>query len=436
MKARPFIGPVLSSFCALLISSAAHGDTGNGFSPGEGSNEDRVLLLEQKLYTALSYIDEIRGELDDLKGGDSDSIGEARNGLWTPSATPRFRYAAATTGSGSEPELGGAEPAGGDQPPAESLLDSEEPSREQESPADLQAGFLRQARAVLISRGRLEIDPSLSFSHATRDRLLVRGIDIIEAVFIGDLNVSKVRRNNFNASWSLRYGLTDRIQLDVRVPYLRSYRQVLLRPEVQRELGEAAEETTSGGGLGDIEGTLSIHMIQEGEWLPDVILVGSVKSKTGASPFEIDPDREVATGTGFWGFRLGATMVKVSDPAVLFMSGGYFFHMKEKDVGPFDEVDPPDAIDGGVGFSYALNPFLSITTRFSARYSQKTKLNGFSIDGSDLMTASLGFGISYGLSGRTSLDIGADIGLTDDSPDFVIRVSTPMSFSLPRLWEN
>jgi hypothetical protein len=99
-------------------------------------------------------------------------------------------------------------------------------------------------------------------------------------------------------------------------------------------------------------------------------------------------------------------------------------------------VDPPDSINWGCGLSYALNPFLSLTTRLNGGFTEKTEVNGLEIDGSDQVTASLGLGLTYGLSSRTSLDISADLGLTDDSPDFQIRVSTPFSLVVPRLWED
>jgi hypothetical protein len=187
--------------------------------------------------------------------------------------------------------------------------------------------------------------------------------------------------------------------------------------------------------MGDISGGLSIHMLREGEWLPDVIFTANLKSDTGTSPFDVDSG-SLATGTGFWGLRGGFTAVKVSDPAVLFLSAGYFYHHASDDVRGFKDVDPPDTIDWGCGLSYALNPFLSLTTRLGGGFTEKTEVNGLEIDGSDQVTATLGLGITYALSSRTSLDIMTEFGMTDDSPDFAIRVSTPISMVVPSFWED
>ncbi|MFQ5515809.1 MAG: transporter [Myxococcota bacterium] len=394
----------------------------------ELSSRERIELLEKKLYTALRYIDQIREELEELRGDDpSAPLAERHSDLWYQPARPQYRYVASST---AVPD--------GPQPAGPSLEEQEEAEVEQETP-ELQAAFLREARAVLLPRGKLEMTPGLSFTHTNRNDLLLRGVDLIENIFIGTIDVGRVKRNSLIASYALRYGLTNRFQLNLTVPYVRSSRQRLLEPEVQRQLGEPTEIESDDAGLGDIEGGLSYHLLREGEWLPDLIVSASFKSDTGTSPFEVGPN-ELATGTGFLGIRGGATIVKVSDPAVLFMNAGYFYHIKKDDVNGFKAVDPPDSIDFGLGFSYALNPFLSITTRFATSYSVKTKIETAigeaEIDGSDQVTASLSFGLTYALSQRSSLDISAGIGLTDDSPDFTLRAAMPMVFDVPTLWSD
>jgi hypothetical protein len=312
-------------------------------------------------------------------------------------------------------------------------------SQEQET-LELQGAFLRQANAVLIPRGRFEITPALTFRHTNQNEMRVRGVDLIENIFVGTIEVGKLKRSVLTHSYSMRYGLTDRIQLNLTVPYQRSFRQEVLDPEVQRTPGEATETRTSGGGLGDIAGGVSIHLLREGDYLPDLIVTANLKSDTGTSPFDVNSDT-LATGTGFWGLHTGFTLVKVTDPAVIFLSGGYFYHHASDDVKGFKEVDPPERFDLGFGLSYALNPFLSLSTSFSGGYAEKTAVTPLfdrerEIDGSDQVTASLGLGATYALSNKTSLDISAVFGLTDDSPDFAIQVSTPISFAMPRFWED
>jgi hypothetical protein len=402
------------------------------------SDTQRIQSLEQKIFQAARYIEGLHRELQVLKR----ASGIATAPPVAPAQAPQAPGAAPspTAPPGTQQAFQGRTPDAPSRAEAERrkaterLEEEERVSQEQERP-DLQAGFLRQANAVLISKGRFEIEPAFTFRHTSRNQLLVRGVDLIENIFIGNIEVSKLKRSVLTHSYGIRYGLTNRIQLNLTAPYQRSYRQVSLAPEVQRQLGEDVENRTSDGGFGDIEGGLSIHLLRESDWLPDLIVTTSLKSNTGTSPFEVDSG-SLATGTGFWGLRGGFTLVKVSDPAVLYLSAGYFYHHPSDDVKGFKEVDPPDNIDWGMGLSYALNPFVSITTRVSGGFTEKTAINGFEVRGTDQVTASLGLGVTYALSRRTALDFSADFGLTDDSPDFAIRVSTPISFIVPSFWED
>jgi hypothetical protein len=287
-------------------------------APADGQ---RIQALERKIYQAARYIEGLHRELQMLK--------RAAGVATTPPTRPGQAPAGpAPAPSGTAPPPGTQQafrgrtpepssPAEAERKKAAEKLEAEEAaSREQERP-DLQAGFLRQANAVLIPKGRLEIDPSLTFRHTNRNQLQVRGLDLIENIFIGNMEVARLKRSVLTHAYSFRYGLTDRIQLNLTLPYQRSYRQAVLSPEVQREIGEDVENETSDGGLGDIQGGVSIHLLQEGEWFPDVILTTSLKSDTGTSPFDVDAGT-LATGTGFWGLQTGFTIVKISDPAVLY----------------------------------------------------------------------------------------------------------------------
>ena len=101
-----------------------------------------------------------------------------------------------------------------------------------------------------------------------------------------------------------------------------------------------------------------------------------------------------------------------------------------------EEVNPPDSIDWGGGISYAMNPYLSLTTSFSSRFVMKTEFDGTEVDGSDQTIASLNFGVTYAMGRRSSMDLQIGVGLTDDTPDFTVRLSTPMVFNVPQFWEN
>jgi hypothetical protein len=383
----------------------------------EETRDQRIEGLEQRLDSALRQIDYLQAELDAMKRA---GVSGATHALATGDQTlgPLQRVQATQP---SQPSV----------PPERAVREEEERVSPDEEATDIQAAALRRARAVLIGEGRLEFEPGLAFTHTDRNRLDVRGLDIVENVFIGQIEVRSVERDSLSPFVGVRYGVSERVQLDMTAPYVFSYDRTFLPPTVQRsdDLGEDVERTRSSYDLGDVTLGLSVHALREDGWLPDLILSSELKTTTGSSPFEVDID-ESATGTGFWGASVGATMVKVSDPASVFVNASYFYHMKDNDVGGYDEVDPPDSYTFGAGFSYALNPFLSFTTRFQTRYTEKTRLNGISIDGTDQVTASLSFGAAYALGPNRALDFTVGVGLTDDSPDFLMTLSMPLRWNV------
>lgn len=408
----------------LTLTVLASGAAGLGPAPrasAEGGRKPTVLLeddsaerierIERNLSAARRYIEDLQRQLDEIRyGGPVPSRPAIARG---EDLQARVRPVATAA------------------PPQRAPVDEskERVSEDQEAPV-LQSAALRQAQAVLIGAGRLEVEPGLAFSYTDRNRLDVRGLDVVHNVFIGNITVRNVLRSSFSPFMSFRYGLTDRVQLSMNVPYVYSNDRVVIPPGVQQSGGNLAEDvetTSSANDIGDITLGASYHALLERPWVPDVILSSTLKTDSGASPFEVTGNTS-ASGTGFWGLTVGATAVKVSDPAVLFANADYFFHFAENNVSVYDSVDPPDSYGMGLGFSYSLNPFLRFTSRVSGRRIEKTKLNGQEIDGSDQVTGSFSMGVSYGLGYGRAFDLTAGIGLTDDSPDFVLSLSMPFNF--------
>lgn len=418
----PLALAALASLLGMLAAATARaGERGEVLVPAE---RERLERMERELREARRAIRVLSREVQVLKT--VRGLGGWPSWRRPGYAVPAVASGPARTQVAQNPPQQAPPRRGAPQPVDES---AERVSGEQERP-DLQPATLRQARAVLIGEGRLEIEPSLSFSFTNRNRLDVRGIDIVENVFIGAIEVRNVERNTLTSTVSMRYGLTDRLQFSAAIPYLFSRSKSFLPPTVQREdqLGEDVESSRSSNDLGDITFGLTYHLLQEEGWKPDLTVALDIKTDTGSSPFEVGPN-ESASGTGFWGAGLGVTLLKIRDPAAIFVNGNYFFHKKESNVGNFDSVDPPDNWGFGFGVSYALNPFVSLTSSFNNRWVEKTKLNGQEIDGSDQRNASIGFGLSYALGRGRSLDVTASFGLTDDSPDYTVTVAMPFRFN-------
>ena len=86
---------------------------------------------------------------------------------------------------------------------------------------------------------------------------------------------------------------------------------------------------TSTAGLGDISlGTRWEPFPLKTGRLP-LILFGNVSTKTGDSPYEINPTTDLATGKGYYSVGVGASTRKYIDPVVLFASVSANYGFKE-----------------------------------------------------------------------------------------------------------
>ena len=63
-------------------------------------------------------------------------------------------------------------------------------------------------------------DPSLEYTRSSTNRLVFRGIELIPGIQIGLIEATDADRDTFAGTASLRYGVTNRLEIEGRVPYL------------------------------------------------------------------------------------------------------------------------------------------------------------------------------------------------------------------------
>jgi hypothetical protein len=304
--------------------------------------------------------------------------------------------------------------------------------------------LLVDAGGVLLPRGTVQIEPGFDWTAISSDRVNISGFVVFNAINIGTITVDDINRNIYNTSLSARAGLGHRLQIEGRVPWQwridRETRQVGTPNAVEREW--------DGSDVGDAELTLSWQPISANDWVPAVITRVRTRFPTGKSVFEIPtvpvppppgqttpgaerrvPER-ASTGSGFYSVNPGATMVWRVDPVVLFAGGGYTYTFGRTFNGA--KISPGDVIDGFVGLNLALNERVSFNTSFAASQTYGTRVVGRKQLGTSATDARLSVGSSIGLTDRVSLVMGANVGLTDESPDFSFSFSLPITFQ--RVW--
>jgi hypothetical protein len=312
---------------------------------------------------------------------------------------------------------------------------------------------LFEAPGVLTPRGKYIIEPALQFGYSSSNRVALVGYTVIPALLIGLVDVREVKRNTFTGSITGRTGLSNRMEVEVRVPYV--YRS---DATVSREIftGTATERVfnTSGKDLGDVEIGARYQLNNGGADKPYYIAGLRYKSTTGKDPFEVVTDCQtrcigenvtgtglplsLPTGSGFQSLQGSLTWLFPSDPAVFFGNLSYLHNFKRDNVQrlvrnnirePLGELAPGAIIGFNFGMGLALNEKASLSLGYDHSTVGRMKQNGRTVPGSvrtQLGTLLLGY--SYRLNDKRSLSVAVGAGVTRDTPDVSLTVRMPFSF--------
>ncbi len=294
---------------------------------------------------------------------------------------------------------------------------------------------------VMTPRGSWVIEPTFSFSHSTATRVAINGFAIIPSLSIGTIEVKEVQRDSLNANFSFRYGLTNRIEVEARVPF--TYKEQETR---QRDLGvESSADSISdatGGGLGDVELTLhyQLNSVKPGKayYLANL----RFKSRTGKDSFQVkrktlvnDKGEEIGselteepTGSGFLAVQPSITAVLPADPAVLFSNISYLSNIA-RDINGVN-IDPGDAIGLNFGVGFSVNPQTSFSLGYDHQIVLETKSEadtGLEARFKRITVGTLLFGISHTTQSGRAISVSLGIGATDQSPDMNLSIKSPFS---------
>lgn len=260
--------------------------------------------------------------------------------------------------------------------------------------------------ALLLPFGALEVEPSLSYIRDERDTpTVVNG-------FVGE---EEFRRNTVDAEVELRFGLPFDSQLEIEIPYS------FIEDETVTSVGFAGidEESESNTGFGDIELGFTKTLLRENGWRPDLFGNVNWNTRTGGG--------NDGVGTGFHELQGTLTAVKRIDPLV-WVGGVSYQYAFER-----DDIQPGQEIGLSLGTVLAVSPETSLRFFLLQTFADEVEVLGDDVPGSDQVASSFEFGVSSVLSPRVLFDLSAEIGVTEDAPDFQIELSLPIRFNLPFL---
>lgn len=292
-----------------------------------------------------------------------------------------------------------------------------------------------EGQGVLTRAGNLIFEPSFEYTRSSTNRLVFRGIELIPGIQIGLIEATDADRDTLVGTASLRYGISDRLEVEVRMPYL--YRNDRIEVVQQRDEGIVRSIALREDGIGDAEFSLRYQFNRPVGQKPIFVGTLRVKSDTGKGPFEVGYDEfgvatGLATGSGFWAVQPGLNFLMPSDPAVIYGGMAYLYHIP-RDVNELvgevliGRVDPGDAVSANIGFGFALNPRFSFSLGYRHNYifPTKTEIGDTRQKSNYIHVGSLNFGMSYRLTQRDVINLGFEIGVTEDAPDVSITLRMP-----------
>lgn len=269
---------------------------------------------------------------------------------------------------------------------------------------------------LLLPSGTIDIQPSLSYLHSSAENIVIDGFTILPVLVIGDIVSERVERDLTQLATTFRFGLPWDSQIEMRLPYNRYSTRSFSADNV--------ETTRSASGWGDIELGLSHQFYRSTGLWPDLLASLRWKTTSGEGPFDIDPDRAVATGTGFDSINLAVTAVKVVDPAVYFGSLNHSWNLSRNE--SIGKYDPGNSYGFSLGMAIALNLSNSLSFGYDQQSVQHSSVDGMRVPGSYLTTGLFTVGTSFAANDFLTADLSLGFGVTADSPDFQIDFSVPI----------
>lgn len=306
---------------------------------------------------------------------------------------------------------------------------------------------------VLTPRGGFVLEPAVQYGHSSSNRMTVVGYTIIPTLFSPLIDVREAKRNATIASLTARFGVSNHLELELKVPYVYRSDDNLTRDVVN---GTAVDRVfqASGKAIGDVELAARYQFNEGGLGRPYFVGGVRVKSRTGRDPFEVVTDCTVRcagtgttgtglllnlpTGSGFYAVEPSMTWLMPADPAILFGTFSYMHNFKRGNVSrtllngikePLGEMSPGYSFGFNVGLSMALNDKASASIGYDHKAISRPLQNNQPVPGSvRTQVATIMLGLSYRVSKRRTINVSFGGGLTRDAPDVSLMVRMPITF--------
>lgn len=325
-----------------------------------------------------------------------------------------------------------------------------------EAPTDqreVQVASLSEQGGIITKRGQLTLEADLEYARSDRNQVVFRGVQIPEAVLIGVFDINQSRQDVLTAGIVARLGLTSRLEINGRIPFVYRSDKSVLAPVANPSSPNAGQIDTpvTAGSIGDIDFGVRYQITNGHSGSPYLIAGVQAVAATGTDPFTVPRDPlgnalKAATGAGFWGVTPNLTAILPSEPAVLFATIGYtrnFGRNINTQIGSalIERVRPGDEPTASAGIAISLNPRTSVSFGYAQTWAFGTSTRVRTISSTDgslgpeaestsrsLQLGRFLFGVSYRTSPKTTINWNVEVGATQDAADVRTSLRVPFTF--------
>ena len=281
----------------------------------------------------------------------------------------------------------------------------------------------------LSTKGTLSIDYSLSYSYSPTETYTTQQ-QATDAALL--LNANRQANHTITNSIYTSYSFLDNLTTSLSVPIVYRY----------DKLGTSSSLTQTD--LGDISFGVAFQTPSSWKWLKlpgDISNTYSLGASfpSGRSPYKINPNTELSTGSGTYGLSFGSSFSTQMDPVVLFWSLGYSKTLPLKNLNylvqetyTLEKVDTGDSYSLSMGMGYALSYATSMNMTFSYSYAKSSTLTYKELTApkksGDSVSAAFGVGMGIMMTPKSSISI--SLGYSLVSAGFSLSARVPFDFAM------
>lgn len=227
----------------------------------------------------------------------------------------------------------------------------------------------------------------------------------------------------FSHTFTLDYGWKDNINIGFSLP-------ILTRRDALRD-----QDLTAWGDI-DARVRWQPWPVRVGELTKTVFTSFSIPS--GRSPYKIDFDDELSSGSGVFSLGGGINVSKVIDPVVLFGSASMDWNFDASGLDQLrgggqvlESVEPGMSMSFNAGMIYSLSYEVSLSFQYQQSFNFETTYtfnNGKAVAAENTASTFV-FGTGWRLKPDMILSLGIGIGLTRNAQDVSISASIPINYT-------